>query len=227
MTGVKHYDDARRLNGDPGPALGNMADSTSNVDTDKTGIVTGVAGEGKTRTRSQLLPILENEAPLTGEDLEERKGNNDIHGHLDVRESVNETSSTSTVPKRFLPEMIDAENVNSKDDTENYEVEGKDQYSERNQDKVVDKESMLSLQNLKMYVQRAKILVASYQVLLQMPRTTKVDFPPAFNSLLKALSILNLDFVAFVPLGCTRRFNFIDQLYANVRLCLLLFIFTG
>lgn len=111
-----------------------------------------------------------------------------------------------------VPKEQEKEEDNEKDkDKEEDNEKDKDEEKEEEE----DQESSFSLHNLQEYIGKGKIMLASYQVILQMPSTISLSYPPGYISLLNSLKVLNLDFIKFVPIQCTEEFNFLTSLYVN------------
>ena len=67
--------------------------------------------------------------------------------------------------------------------------------------------------NYKDVMSKLKVLVATYQVSGAVSGTLSVKLPANFTSFLAAVSFMNLNLSALVPVGCTAKYTFIDKLY--------------
>jgi hypothetical protein len=110
------------------------------------------------------------------------------------------------------------EDEKKEEEKDKEKVEEKEEEKDKEEEEEEDQESSFSLANLQEYIGKGKIMLASYQVILQMPSTISLSYPPGYTNMMNSLKILNLDFIKFVPIQCTQEFNFLSSLYVNTLL---------
>ena len=75
------------------------------------------------------------------------------------------------------------------------------------------------------WISRAKIFLATYQVIISSPSTFNINFGPVFTAFINMLKVINFDFVAFLPIQCFSTFHYVQSMFSSSGIPLLIVCF--
>ena len=97
-------------------------------------------------------------------------------------------------------------------------IKGGDQEDEN---KILTRAERKTKKSRRSWISRAKIFLATYQVVIATPSTFNINFGPVFTSFIQILKIVNFDFVSFVPVQCFQQFQFVQSMITSSALPLM------
>jgi len=74
----------------------------------------------------------------------------------------------------------------------------------------ITREERIAKKQRRSLISRAKIFIATYQVIASTPSTFHINFGPLFTSFVSASKVVNFDFVSYVPISCFQTFHFVE-----------------